>query len=222
MAESMELVAPATLFRSRLHPSSQLQFISGLCKHAPDKRLYISMLSSDNHQVPFQRSYKYQLLEHNNRRILSPPSATSSGFEASMLEAEDSKLRFKTVDIVVESSDASEIQLRVDLPGEETQRAFDVILTNLARSAPPIPGFRRQKGGKTAQVPKGLLLNMIGEARVTKFTIQEIITSVLIDYENLAVKDKKISTIQTEAELKISFSPGNAFGFNAVLELEET
>lgn len=39
-------------------------------------------------------------------------------------------------------------QLRVDLTGDETQRVFDQVLTNLARTAPPIPGFRRQKGGK--------------------------------------------------------------------------
>lgn len=36
----------------------------------------------------------------------------------------------------------------MDLTGEETQKAFDNVLTNLARTAPPIPGFRRMKGGK--------------------------------------------------------------------------
>lgn len=35
----------------------------------------------------------------------------------------------------------------MDLTGEETQKAFDIVLTNLARTAPPIPGFRRMKGG---------------------------------------------------------------------------
>lgn len=39
-------------------------------------------------------------------------------------------------------------QVRVDVTGEETQKAFDLVLTNLARTAPPIPGFRRTKGGK--------------------------------------------------------------------------
>lgn len=38
-------------------------------------------------------------------------------------------------------------QVRVDLTGDATQRVFDKVLTNLARSAPPIPGFRREKGG---------------------------------------------------------------------------
>lgn len=38
-------------------------------------------------------------------------------------------------------------QLRADLNGIETQKVFDRVLTNLARTAPPVPGFRRQKGG---------------------------------------------------------------------------
>ena len=33
------------------------------------------------------------------------------------------------------------------MAGVDTQRVFDHVLTNLAHSAPPIPGFRRTKGG---------------------------------------------------------------------------
>ena len=40
------------------------------------------------------------------------------------------------------------LQLRVDLTGDQTQKVFDRILTNLGRIAPPIPGFCIQKGGK--------------------------------------------------------------------------
>lgn len=39
-------------------------------------------------------------------------------------------------------------QLRVDLTGDQTQKVFDRILINLGRTAPPVPGFRMQKGGK--------------------------------------------------------------------------
>lgn len=39
-------------------------------------------------------------------------------------------------------------QLRVDLTGDQTQKVFDRILINLGRTAPPVPGFRKQKGGK--------------------------------------------------------------------------
>jgi hypothetical protein len=35
----------------------------------------------------------------------------------------------------------------VELTGDETEKVFDQVLTDLAREAPPVPGFRRQKGG---------------------------------------------------------------------------
>uniref|UniRef100_A0A7N2MSL5 Uncharacterized protein n=2 Tax=Quercus TaxID=3511 RepID=A0A7N2MSL5_QUELO len=64
---------------------------------------------------------------------------------------------------------------------------------------------------------------MLGEERVTKFVIQEIVNSTMDDYvknENLNVKDNKINTIQKAEELMSSFIPGKEFRFNAVLELE--
>ncbi|KAK2979361.1 hypothetical protein RJ640_018441 [Escallonia rubra] len=115
-------------------------------------------------------------------------------------------------------------QLRVDLTGKETQVVFEKVLRNLARTAPPVPGFRRQKGefGTSYEVPTDFLLQMLGEERVTSFVIQEIINSTLGDFENLTVKDNKINTTQTAEELKSLFVPGNEFGFNATLELEKT
>jgi hypothetical protein len=35
----------------------------------------------------------------------------------------------------------------VQLPGKATQKVFDEALTILARDAPPVPGFRKSKGG---------------------------------------------------------------------------
>lgn len=108
---------------------------------------------------------------------------------------------------------------------EDTKTVFEKVLTNLAKSAPPVPGFRREKGGKTSKVPKDFLLQILGEDRVTNFVIREIVTSTLADYvkkENLAVKDNKISTTQTADELKSSFVPGTEFRFNATLELEKS
>ncbi|KAI8011528.1 hypothetical protein LOK49_LG06G02092 [Camellia lanceoleosa] len=73
------------------------------------------------------------------------------------------------------------------------------------------------------QVPKSFLLQVLGEERVTKFVIQEIVSSTMADYvkkENLNVKDKKINTVETAEELKSLFAPGNEFGFNATLEIK--
>ncbi|KAB1219462.1 hypothetical protein CJ030_MR3G012258 [Morella rubra] len=73
------------------------------------------------------------------------------------------------------------------------------------------------------QVPKSFLLQILGEERVTKFVIQEIVNSTMADYvkkENIKVKENKISTTETAEELKSLFTAGKEFGFNAIIELE--
>ncbi|GAV66515.1 Trigger_N domain-containing protein [Cephalotus follicularis] len=159
------------------------------------------------------------------RQEVKPIFAVGSGLEASISDPKENVITFEDAKIVVESQDENKMKVRVDVNGAETQMVFDKVLAELASSAPPIPGFRRQKGGKTTKVPKDFLLQVLGEERVRKFVIQEIVTSTLADYakkENLNVKDKKISTTQTVEELKKMYAPGNDFGFNAVLELEKT
>ncbi|XP_012838269.1 PREDICTED: uncharacterized protein LOC105958813 [Erythranthe guttata] len=142
-------------------------------------------------------------LKASERLLFKPISAVSSGLEASITEP--NVISVKNVEIVVESQDDDKIQVRVDLLGKETQTVFDKVLRSLARSAPPVPGFRREKGGKTTKVPTDFLLQILGEARVTNFVIQEIVSSTLADYvkkENLTVKENKVNTIQTAEELK--------------------
>ncbi|KAK3001364.1 hypothetical protein RJ639_022226, partial [Escallonia herrerae] len=119
--------------------------------------------------------------------FLKPISVVRSGLEASITDLKDSAITVKDAKTVVESQDDEKIQLRVDLTGKETQVVFEKVLRNLARTAPPVPGFRRQKGGKTRQlietafsyVPTDFLLQMLGQERVTGFVIQEIINSTL-------------------------------------------
>lgn len=84
--------------------------------------------------------------------MCKPISAVDSGLEASITGPNDKAITVKNAKIVVESQHEDKIQLRVDLAGDETQKVFDKVLANLARSAPPIPGFRRTKGGKTSKV----------------------------------------------------------------------
>ncbi|KAJ4956894.1 hypothetical protein NE237_013677 [Protea cynaroides] len=170
-------------------------------------------------------SYSRWLLIHMRgfRHLSEPIYAVGSGLESSIVDPKDTEITLKNARVFVESHDDAKMQVRVRLTGEETQKVFDEVLTNLSRTAPPIPGFRRQKGGKTSKVPKSFLLQMLGEERVTKFVIQEIISSTLTDYvekENLTVK-KKLNTTQTAEELESIFSPGNEFVFNATLELEK-
>ncbi|XP_055832093.1 uncharacterized protein LOC129901013 [Solanum dulcamara] len=158
------------------------------------------------------------------RSLVKPVLAATSGLEADLAD-DESLIRVKNAKIAVESEDAEKIQVRVDVSEEDTKIVFEKVLTNLAKSAPPVPGFRREKGGKTSKVPRDFLLQILGEDRVTNFVIREIVTSTLADYvkkENLAVKDNKISTTQTADQLRSSFAPGTEFGFNATLELEKS
>uniref|UniRef100_A0A7N0TL08 peptidylprolyl isomerase n=1 Tax=Kalanchoe fedtschenkoi TaxID=63787 RepID=A0A7N0TL08_KALFE len=160
-----------------------------------------------------------------HERLVLCAAAAAAGLEASVgTDAQESDIKAKNAKISVESRDEDRIQLRVDVTGEDTDKVFNLVLRNLASTAPPIPGFRRQKGGKTTKVPKDFLLNVLGEERVTKFVIQEIVSSTVADYvkkEGLLVKENKLNTTQTLEELQKMFSPGKEFGFNANLELEK-
>ncbi|XP_073107489.1 uncharacterized protein [Elaeis guineensis] len=153
-----------------------------------------------------------------------PTFATGSGLEASITDQKKNDLSLDNVKIVVESRDDDKIHVRVDLTGEETQKAFDDILTNLARTAPPIPGFRRTKGGKTTNVPKSFLLQVLGKDRVTKFLIEDIVGITIGDYvekEKLKVKSR-FKTTQTVEELESAFTPGSEFGFNATIDFDKS
>ncbi|KAJ1410457.1 hypothetical protein SESBI_21956 [Sesbania bispinosa] len=82
-------------------------------------------------------------LRHLNMSV----SALNSGLEASIADSDKSSATSTKANIVVESSDENKIQLRVDLAGDQTQKVFNRVLTDLGRTAPPVPGFRMQKGG---------------------------------------------------------------------------
>eukprot|EP00850_Spirogloea_muscicola_P006607 SM000031S11616 [mRNA] locus=s31:735763:738000:+ [translate_table: standard] len=117
----------------------------------------------------------------------------------------------------------NEIEVRVDISGKESQKIFDDVLVELGKSAPAVPGFRKSKGGKTSNVPKAVLLQMLGEQRVRSFVIDRIINSCLADYvEKEGINAKKdVKTRQSAEELTGAFEPGKAFGFDATIVLEE-
>ncbi|KAK9725159.1 hypothetical protein RND81_05G126300 [Saponaria officinalis] len=114
-------------------------------------------------QQEFQKSLLYvnQRRGRDPRRVLKPMCAASSGLETSVGDKAGSTITLKKVDIVVESQDANKMKLRVDLPAEETQKVFDVILSKLARSAPPTPGFRSQKGAKSCRFQRTCFLTYL-------------------------------------------------------------
>ncbi|KAI3988129.1 hypothetical protein MKX01_011918 [Papaver californicum] len=159
----------------------------------------------------------------SRRRSSQITYAVDSGLESSITSEEDIVVHLKKAKVVVESRDDDKIQVRVDLTGIETLKVHDEVVTNLAKSAPPVPGFRKMKGGKTSNIPKSFILRALGEDRVTKFVIQEIVSATMTEFvkaENLTVNNK-FKTIQSAAELKKAFTPGKEFGFNATLDIEK-
>ncbi|XP_047334551.1 uncharacterized protein LOC124938198 isoform X2 [Impatiens glandulifera] len=203
--------------------SSQIPFTcNGF--HQTRQILRISTIIS----LPNQNIYRrlFSICNPSRKRLtslLKPISATGLGLEAST-SPKISSINIKDAKVVLESKDGDKLKLRVDLSGKETDKVFNLVLKNLALTAPPVPGFRKQKGGKMTNVPKDFLLQILGEDRVTNFVIQEIVSTTLADYaqkENLNVKENKVSTVETSDELKSSFVAGKEFGFTATLEIEE-
>jgi len=75
-------------------------------------------------------------------------SAVGSGRDSSITEAErKSDLSLENVKTSIVSRDDEMINVRVQLPGKATQKIFYEALTFLAGDAPPVPGFRKSKGG---------------------------------------------------------------------------
>ncbi|WVZ67846.1 hypothetical protein U9M48_016873 [Paspalum notatum var. saurae] len=82
------------------------------------------------------------------RHTFLPASAVGSGRDSSITEADrKSDLSLENVKTSVVSRDDEKINVRVQLPGKATQKVFDEALIILARDAPPVPGFRKSKGG---------------------------------------------------------------------------
>ncbi|TVU36203.1 hypothetical protein EJB05_18127 [Eragrostis curvula] len=159
------------------------------------------------------------------RNTFLPVPAVGSG-RGSSITADESKrnLSLENVKISIVSRDDEKINVRVQLPGKATQKVFDEALVILARDAPPVPGFRKSKGGKTSNIPSSILLQMLGKSRVTKFVLQEILSMTIGEFvkkENLKV-NPEIMTTQSEAEIESAFKPGSAFGFNVMLQLEKS
>lgn len=164
---------------------------------------------------------RISLWSYAKGNLCTANSATAS--DTGLEESKESDLIINDRQITVESREDGKIHVRVDVTGKDTQKTFDDILKTLASEAGPVPGFRRQKGGKTSNVPQFVLLKTLGKSRVRKFVIQEIISSTVADYvkkENLKVKSD-LKTMESAEELDAAFEPGKDLEFHITLELEE-
>ncbi|KAG6664554.1 hypothetical protein CIPAW_02G100800 [Carya illinoinensis] len=120
-------------------------------------------------------------------------------------------------------SDARELMISVDVFGARTKAIFECVFDKMVAAAQPIPGFRRVKGGKTPNIPRDILLEVLGPSKVYKQVIMEVINSTIAEYvekEGLKVgKDLRVE--QSFEDLEVTFEPGEKFSFDAVIQLQE-
>ncbi|XP_030937592.1 uncharacterized protein LOC115962856 isoform X2 [Quercus lobata] len=80
------------------------------------------------------------------------------------------------------TSKGRELKISVEIFGAKTQAIFDNVFDKMVAAAQPIPGFRRVKGGKTPNIPKDILLEVLGPSKVYEQVIKEVINSTIAEY----------------------------------------
>ncbi len=108
----------------------------------------------------------------------------------------------------------SQIALEIEIPAEETKKAYDKVLKDLTRSA-NIPGFRKGK------VPRQVLVQQFGKERLKAAAIEELLQPSIDE----AIKQEKIDALGNY-QLRSSFEaltqqyqPGEPFRFSASVDV---
>ncbi|KAF3451034.1 hypothetical protein FNV43_RR07123 [Rhamnella rubrinervis] len=164
-----------------------------------------------------------------------------------------SSSQFEDFSVTTTSStiEPGELQLSIEVSGAKTQTIFDEVFDKMVEEAQPIPGFRRVKGGKTPnvsfgscypaaccnqfvsivafvmlsfqQIPKDILLEVLGPSKVFKQVITKVINSAVAEYvekvDLKVIRDLRVE--QSFEDLETTFEAGEKFSFSAVLKLQE-
>ncbi|KAH7547577.1 hypothetical protein FEM48_Zijuj01G0324600 [Ziziphus jujuba var. spinosa] len=151
-------------------------------------------------------------------QILPATFAVLSGAKDAV---EISPSEFENFSVTAESTNESgEIKLSIEVSGTTTQTIFDEVFDKMVEEAQPIPGFRRVKGG---EIPKNILLEVLGPSNVFKKVIERVINSTIAEYvEKGDLKvSKDLRVEQSFEDLEAMFEAGEEFSFSAVLRLQE-
>jgi trigger factor len=117
--------------------------------------------------------------------------------------------------VTQEKLPASQIGLEIEITPEMTKQTYEKVIKNFTKDA-NIPGFRKGK------VPRPILLQRIGTARIKAAALEEIIQ----DGIEKAVKQEKIQAIgqprlrSSFEELVNNYEPGKALIFSAGVDIE--
>ncbi|CDY29651.1 hypothetical protein BRARA_D01836 [Brassica rapa] len=192
------------------------------------------------HNLPFC-SFNSIIIERKQRLHLSsfvtlPPTfsvqprfcarATNKQFVAVCAAPSDVETSSKDESVLittVDTGNSNEVKVHVEVSGEKTQTVFNTVFEKMVAAAQPIPGFRRVKGGKTPNIPREILLEILGYSKVYRQVIKKLINSSIEDYvkqEDLKV-GKELSVEQSYEDLEETFEPGESFSFDATIKLQE-
>ncbi|NBD16219.1 MAG: trigger factor, partial [Cyanobacteria bacterium] len=108
----------------------------------------------------------------------------------------------------------SQIALEIEIPAEETKKAYEKVLKDLTRSA-NIPGFRKGK------VPRQVLVQRFGKERLKAAAIEELLQPSIDE----AIEQEKIDALgnyqlrSSFEELTQQYKPGEPFTFSASVDV---
>lgn len=122
------------------------------------------------------------------------------------------------------TNEATELKIGVEVSSAKTRAIFDDVFNKMVAAAQPIPGFRRVKGGKTPNIPRDILLEVLGPTNVYKEVIKKVIDTTVAEFvekEDLKVS-KDLRVEQSFEDLEKLFEPDEKFSFDAVIKLQET
>ncbi|KAK4788792.1 hypothetical protein SAY86_020111 [Trapa natans] len=175
--------------------------------------------------LPFESLPRKQNLRIH-RKLLPPTYAVTSGTK----DADVSSSQFEDFSIsTTYVNDHTELKVNVEVSGAKTREIFDNVFDKMIAAAQPIPGFRREKGGKIiifsflSTSSRDILLEVLGPSKVYKQVIKTIINSAISKYvlkNNLKVS-KNLKVEQSYEDLEAIFEPDETFSFDAMLQLIE-
>lgn len=204
-----------------MHTLSQsfiLNLTPQMIRHRQRVEDFVSCSSNSSHLC---HSLKHR---HSAMRILKREQSRCLPTASVLSDTEISSARFEEFSVsTVDTDDVGEIKISIEVSGNRTQRTFDDVFQKMVEAAQPIPGFRRVKGGKTPNIPKDILLEVLGPSNVFKQVIKEIINSTVAEYvekESLKVSSD-LRVEQSFEDLETTFEAGEKFSFDIVLQLQK-
>ena len=116
--------------------------------------------------------------------------------------------------VTQEKLPASQVSLEIEIPGEETKKAYEKVVKDLTKSA-NIPGFRKGK------VPRQVLVQRFGKERLKSAALEELLQPSIDE----AIKEADVDAlgnyqlISQFEELSQQYHPGEPLTFKASVDV---